>query len=297
MASPSTPTHGKYGAIYRLRPNGFKGSGLNDLTFGTGYSGAASAYFEVVIDAADTPDTFKWRKDRAAWTETVNITGSAQTLSDDQTITFAATTGHTATDQWVIGNLKDEDTTEDGTDAQITAAAHRLINPNATLVWSDSGGETMLVTDYSQGKAEFTGNVTIVTVTGANGFILAAALEKVGYLIDWSFNASVPMAAMNYQGQEWTKALPGQATANGSANSFFIGSDSFFDALEEAAEGGEKYFLLQLFNYDPDQDQTGDHHNCWVACNSLAVNAPIGDIVKEAINFDIHGIPSFVANA
>ena len=36
-------THGKLGAIYRLRPNGFKGDGLNDVTWGTGFSGAASA--------------------------------------------------------------------------------------------------------------------------------------------------------------------------------------------------------------------------------------------------------------
>ena len=63
MASPTSPTHGKLAAIYRLRPNGFKGNGLNDVTWGTGYSGGGtSGYFEVVIDGTGTPDTFKWRQ-------------------------------------------------------------------------------------------------------------------------------------------------------------------------------------------------------------------------------------------
>lgn len=51
MASPTTPTHGLYGNIYVYRENGFKGIGLNDLTWGLAFSGAASAHYEVVIDA------------------------------------------------------------------------------------------------------------------------------------------------------------------------------------------------------------------------------------------------------
>ena len=42
MASPITPTHGKLIALYRLRPNGFKGSGLNDMTWGTAAANAAT---------------------------------------------------------------------------------------------------------------------------------------------------------------------------------------------------------------------------------------------------------------
>ena len=68
MASPSTPTHGKLAALYRRRPNGFKGVGLNDLTFGTAATNAATAYYEIVIDAEGTPDTYKWRKDGGGWT-------------------------------------------------------------------------------------------------------------------------------------------------------------------------------------------------------------------------------------
>lgn len=373
MASPTTPTHGKDGAIYRQRPNNFKGNGLNDVTWGTGFNGAASAYFEVVIDhngliktvtlgaggtgytvddvltvvqaggsggtvtvtsvnagvitgislttkgagysvadglavtggtGADATvnitaisDSFKWRKDGGAWTEDVAITGAAQTLSDGQTITFAAVTGHTITDQWTIGNLKDEACTESGADAQITDATKRLISPNSPPTFTDSGGKNILTIDYTQGKATFDGNVTIVTVTGNNGFIVESGLEKVGYLIDWDLDPTVDLIAAPRKGQKWKEWVVGQAQATGKANRYFIGKDSFFPSFEDGVDGTQKYFLLQLFNYDPDQDQTGDHFIVWAIFTSLNVSAPIGEVVKEPIGFTLQGIPSFKANA
>jgi len=302
MASPNTPTHGLYGAIYRLRPNNFKGQGLNDVTWGTGYSGGgSSAYFEVVIDSelggTGGVDTFKWRKDGGVWTENVDISGAAQTLSDSQTITFAATTGHTLNDQWVIGNLDSEACTESGTTAQITAAAKRIINPNAPPTFTDSGGETVLIVNYTEGKAIFTGNVTTVTVSGNNGYIVLSCLEKVGYLTNWSFTANLDLADMSYMGQKWKEWLPGMAGGTGNAEAFFIGCDTFFSDIEDNIDGTQNYFFLQLFNYDPDQDQTGDHFNVWVTFTGWNVNAPIGEIVKEPINFQLHNIPSFTANS
>ena len=293
MGSPTTPTHGKFGAIYRLRPNGFKGNGLNDVAWGAGFSGGATAYYEVVIDGIGTPDTFKWRKNGGAWTETVAITGAAQTLDDGQTITFAATTGHTLGDQWVIGNLKDEACTESGTEAQITDATKRILNPNATPTFTDSGGENVLIVDHTRGKAVFGGNVTVVTVTGNNGYIPRAALEEVGYLIDWNFAINVDVVEISRVGDQWKSFLPGQAGGSGSANAYFIGRDSFFDSLEDCADGTQAYFFLELYNYDPDQDQTGDHLNVWAIFDSLNLHAPIGEVVKESINFQLHGIPSF----
>lgn len=296
MSSPTTPTHGKLAAIYRRRPNGFKGDGLNDAAWGTGYNGAFSTYFEVVIDSEGTPDTFKWRKEGEAWTEDVNITGAAQTLSDGQTITFAATTGHTLNDQWSIGNLKDAVCDESGTEAQITASAKRLLNPNVPPTFTDDGGKNVLIIDYTRGKAVFDGNVGVVTVTGNNGFILESGMEKVGYLYGWSFDVSLEVAEAPRMGQHWKEYVPGQASASGSAESYFIGGDSFFDGLKDAAEAEDKYFLLELFSYDPDQDQSGDHFLAWVIFTGLSENAPINEIVKETVNFSIHGIPSFVAN-
>jgi len=300
MASPTTPTHGKLGAIYRLRPNGFEGDGLNDVTWGTAYSGGGtSGYFEVVIMAEAVPDTYKWRKNGGAWDDNTAagyaITGAAQTLSDGQTITFAATTGHTLADSWSIGNLDTEATTEVAAAAQITAATHRLLNPNATITWTDSGSKTVLITEHTIGKATFTGNVTVVTVSGNNGFVLESALEKVGYLIDWNLNITLDTAEISRMGQHWKEFIPGQAGATGGANAYFIGSESFFDAFKDAADGNQKYFLLQLFNYDPDQDQTGDHFMAWVTFTTFTVNAAVGDAVKESIGFQVFGTPSFTA--
>jgi len=295
MASPSTPTHGKWGAIYRLRPNGFEGSGLNDVTWGTGYTGAASAYYEVLLMTEGTPDKYKWRKDGGAWDDNgaagYEITGAAQTLEESQTILFAATTGHTADDTWTIGNFKDEACTEAGDEAQITAAAKRILNPNAIPTFADDGGEAVLTIDFTQGKATFSANVGVVTVTGNNGFVISTALEKVGYLVDWSFAVNLDMADMSRMGQAWKESLPGQAGGSGNANGFFIGSKTFFEGLNSM-----EYFYVQLFSYDPDQDQTGDHFNAWVLFNSDGISPSINEVVKEALGFTLHGIPSFTAN-
>jgi len=301
MASPTTPMHGKLGALYRLRPNGFKGDGLNDVTWGTAFSGADSAYFEVVIDGVGTGtagvDTFKWRKDGGAWTETVDITGAAQTLSDGQTITFAATTGHTAADQWIIGNLKDEPTTESSATAQITDALMRLLNPNSPPTFTDVGGANVLTINYTNGTAVFDAAVGIVDVDGNNGYIPDAALEKIGYLIDWNLEFSLDMAEISRQGQHWKEVLPGQAGGSGGANAYYIAIDSFFELLEDNIDGTQDYFLVELFNYDPDQDQTGDHFIAWVTFNSWGINPTVNDVVKEKIGFQIHGMISIKANA
>ena len=297
MPSPTIPTHGKLIAIYALQPNNFKGSGLNDLTWGAGYNGADSALYEVVIDHAAATDSFKWRKDGAAWTEDVNITGAEQTLDEGQKITFAATTGHTAGDQWVIGNLKAEATTESGADAQITAATLRMLNPNAPPVFTDDGGKIVERINFTNGKATFNGNVGNVTVAGNNGYIPAAALQKIAYLIDWNASLSVEMADMSYAGQQWKTALPGQASGNGSANAYFIATQSMWNILQASINGGAKYFLLQLFNYDPDQDQSGDHIVAWATFTSFQLSGAINAVVKESINFQINGEISFAANA
>lgn len=291
MASPTTPQHGRHGAIYRLKPNGLQGTGLNDVTWGTAFSDVDSAYFEVEIDAAGTPDTFQWRKNGGGWTTGVSITGASQTLSDAQTITFAATTGHTVGDKWYVGNLFAEPCTESGTTAQITDTTKQIINPNYPPTFTDDGGETVLRIDYTTGTAYFTANVGTVTVAGNLGYIEAGSLKKVGYLTDWSFNVSLDLADQSYMGEEWKNNLAGQGGGSGSASAFFIGSDSFFEGLEN-----KELFFLQLFNYDPDQDQTGDHFNCWVYFTSDAINASVGDNVKESIDFTIDGIPSFTEN-
>jgi len=78
----------------------YVGAGLDDMSTSGEYSDVSSFLFEVEIDATGSPDTFKWRKDGGSYTTGINITGSAQPLSDGVNITFAATTGHTLADVW-----------------------------------------------------------------------------------------------------------------------------------------------------------------------------------------------------
>lgn len=298
MASPTTPMHGKWANLYCFRPNGFKGSGLNDLTWGTNYDAVDSGYFEVVIDAAGTPDTFKWRKDGGAWTEDVAITGAAQTLSDSQTITFAATTGHTLNDQWAMGNLVAEATTENGTEAQITDSTKRLLNPNKPPTWTDTGGKNVLTVDYVRGKAVFDGAVTVVTVTGDLSHVVEGALQNVGYLLGWDLSLSVELAEIQASGDKWKSYVAGYGGGSGSADAYFIAGQSALDAITEAVTaGGEQFFLLELFNYDPDQDQTGDHFLCWATITGIREGARLNQVVQETINFQVHGYVAFTSNA
>ena len=79
----------------------FQGSGLDDAFFGGHFQGTSATNFYVKIDATGTPDTFEWGYDSASPQATgISITGSAQSLSDNINIEFAATTGHTVGDKW-----------------------------------------------------------------------------------------------------------------------------------------------------------------------------------------------------
>jgi hypothetical protein len=112
------------------------GTGLDDATEGGTFTGTADATYEVEIDSmAPPPDSFKWRKDGGAYTELVSITGSAQTLSDGVTITFAATTGHDLGDEWTIYAFPDE-----GKGLELGEASGDKDNPpNCTLgAWAQN---------------------------------------------------------------------------------------------------------------------------------------------------------------
>lgn len=77
-------------------------TGLNDMTTGGTFTGIVIVSYIVKIDGIGTPDTFRWSIDGGVtWEVTgVGITGSAQTLNNDVTITFTNTTGHTIDDYW-----------------------------------------------------------------------------------------------------------------------------------------------------------------------------------------------------
>jgi len=364
----NTPMHGKFGALYVLRPNGFSGVGVNDVTWGIVATNADSAYYEVVIDGIDLmatvtlgaggtgytvndvltvvqsgasggtvtvtsvnagvitgislttggtgysiadglavtggtganatinitaiADSIKWRKNGGGWTTLVTITGAAQTLDEGQTITFTATTGHTLTDQWVIGNLFAEPTSIVGLTAQITDPLFRMLNPNAPPIFTPTNAVNLVSINYTNGMATFDGAPGATTVAGNLGMIYSTALQKVGYLIDWNLNATLDMADASRMGQNWKESLPGQAGASGGANGYFVANQTLFNCLADSINAGDKFFLLQLFTYDPDQDQTGDHYNVWVTFNNFSISPDIGSVVKEALSFTVYGAMS-----
>ncbi len=81
----------------------FTGSGLNDATSGGRFTALpTNAAYVVTISATGTPDHFTWTLNDGAASSPVAITGAAQTLSNGITIRFAATTGHTLADSWLI---------------------------------------------------------------------------------------------------------------------------------------------------------------------------------------------------
>jgi hypothetical protein len=306
MASPTTPTHGKFAAVYRYRPNGFSGSGLNDLSWGAftpdGTGAFGAVYVHVVIDGVGSPNTFSWYC--AGYSQTgVAITGAAQTLltllGAEQIITFGSTTGHALGDQWVIGHFSTTaprvGCTISGNEAQITDADYRVLNPNATITFTDTGGETVLEIFHSDGRAKFTGNPTAVTVTGDNAFIPRddlSALQKVAMAFDWSLSMQMPFADTTHFQAAAATSLPGELAAKATISSIYVGDEAFADALLN-----DELFYFELFNYDPDDDQTGDHFRCWARIENLAENFNKGDVIKEAASLNIHGVPAFVANA
>lgn len=88
----------------RISTTTFTGTGLNDATAAGTYTGTdiSTDTYTIIIQTSSTPDQFEWQKNGGSFTTNVNITGSNQTLTDGVQIKFAATTGHTVGDQWVI---------------------------------------------------------------------------------------------------------------------------------------------------------------------------------------------------
>jgi len=77
--------------------------GLDDMTSNiTAYNKIKTTFFDVVIASTGATDRFTWTKEGSGGAANVLMTGAAQTLQDGITITFAATTGHTAGDAWRI---------------------------------------------------------------------------------------------------------------------------------------------------------------------------------------------------
>lgn len=140
----------------------FTGSGLNDCTSSGAYTGtSASATFTVIIDGTGATNTFKWKKNSGTYTTGVAMTGSAQTLSDGVAVTFAATAGHTAADQWVI-------TTNVWT--ALTGSGTGFSDPTGNFDTCIAEGNLYIVNGAIENRYISGSDGTTVTVTSTAGY-------------------------------------------------------------------------------------------------------------------------------
>ena len=296
MAYLSTPSHGKYGNVYISRPNNFIGDGLNDLTWGTAWDHTSSEFVEIEIQSiTGTVDVFKYRVNGGAWTEDQAITGAAQTIVHDLTITFAATTGHTVGDAWSNGNFASEATTVDGSTAQITDTTKRYLKPDAALTITPTETVNVISIDYTTGTIYFDGAPGVTTVDGNNAYIDEDYLQVLGYIENWSLSVNVAIADATYMQLDWEQKTAGQANGSITIGKFFIAAKTFWEQLGEIVLKNDK-MLLQLFMNMPTA-QSGTHYLAWGVLSSLGVTTSKSDMVKENVTLTLNGPISPVYDA
>ena len=192
--------------MFTIPDPSFNGVGLDDLSSGSVFTHTKVVSFVIQIDGTGTPDTFKWMRTGGSWTGEIAVTGSEQTLEYGFKITFAATTGHTLTDQW-----------------SITIAAPGVMGLFDHIL---ANGNAKIVRATSDGKLWKTNAVTIKTGLGTSKYTF---FEQWGdYLIITNGN-HIPMhwngvaaSATNFANvpNDWTGTnYPKQIVLHGRGNS------------------------------------------------------------------------------
>jgi hypothetical protein len=193
-------------------------------------------------------------------------------------------------------NLSSEACTVNGNDAQITDSAKRLLNPNASITVTPTNSVNMLSIDYANGTIHFDGAPGVTTVSGTGAYIATGNLVKTGYLFEWLLDIAISVIEGTEFQDHW-KSFDGDiGEAQGSAQGFMVGSN-WFDDFEDQTDGTKGYWFIELFSYDPDDDRSGDHYDCWVMFPSINVAVAINEYIKEKIDFVTHGRPVFVPNS
>lgn len=131
-----------------IEPAVFYGTGLNDLTESGTYSNSTDIRYYIEIETSGTPDTFRWKEDEGgAWNSGVSITGAAQTLSNGVQVTFAATTGHTVGDYWIVSAKSSSD---DGFGGSENSKAYALFKGPDTDTIEGGARITIIYDEYNE---------------------------------------------------------------------------------------------------------------------------------------------------
>lgn len=94
---------GASGTYYEL-PIYYGSVGLDDVTITGTYTASTDIRYQLDINVLGLPDSYRWSDDDgASWSADIPITGAAQPLgTDGLSVTFAASTGHVLSDNWII---------------------------------------------------------------------------------------------------------------------------------------------------------------------------------------------------
>ena len=94
---------GASGTYYEL-PIYYGSVGLDDVTITGTYTASTDIRYQLDINVLGLPDSYRWSDDDgASWSADIPITGAAQPLgTDGLSVTFANTTGHDLSDNWII---------------------------------------------------------------------------------------------------------------------------------------------------------------------------------------------------
>jgi len=168
--------------------------------------------------------------------------------------------------------LTDEACTESAATAQITDSAKRILDPNETQTFTDTGGKNVIGIDYTIGKATFDDTVTIVTATGK--YVPAGNITEIGNLFSWSLETSVDLADGSVFGDAWKSSEAGQMKWSGGAEGYFLNS-YWIDA-----QALLKMWLVKFY-IDATKYFMG-----WCHIPGLSQGATISELVKESITIE-----------
>ena len=183
-----------------------------------------------------------------------------------------------------VSPLSSEPCTIAGNTAQITNSAKRLLSPNHTQQFTDTGGAVVISINYLTGTATFATAPTSVTVTGS--YIPTTQISTGMQLYNWKLDIAVALHDGTAFQSDWKNYGAGLSDWKGSIDGYWY-DQTFFNALTQAQVGGVSIiqWLLRLYLDLPNTL----YYEGFANINGLSDSVPVSDLVKETITFTGNG--------
>jgi hypothetical protein len=179
----------------------------------------------------------------------------------------------------VVTAMSGEACTEATIYGQITDTAKRLISPNHTQTFVDSGGKTVIRIDYVNGIATFNGTVANVTCDG--NYIASSDVPLIAQIYGWKLDSSIDIKDGTCLGDTSKVKITDLKDWKGTIDAFWL-SSAWWDKFREASVGGTviyKYFLKLYIN-------ATQGYKGFAVINGIGDSVPVGDLVKQTITFE-----------